>query len=275
MTQPDSPAHRSPAPCFVRDRLTASPWTWPATASMRSAQLCTAAGDKASLAIATAGLMMHTLIGPDPRKRRDWHRKPWAEIESRGDPHPLRWVIPCGRRFGKVTSAEYLDVLRWSERVVELAQTVTVRQLRYRVSVSARLGDAGLLPVGAWVTPDGRNDFLQRPRPWPAAPTPCSDAAGSSLRSIPGKYRRTACSRPDDSAVRQVEDALLDNSRTNAGDDPRVTIDPDGAGLLRRYSAKRLRSVTADKVLARGQRMFRRWRHNLCDLPIVEVVLGA
>jgi hypothetical protein len=38
-------------------------------------QLCTAAEDKASLAIAMAGLVIdHGFPGPDPLRRRGWHR---------------------------------------------------------------------------------------------------------------------------------------------------------------------------------------------------------
>ena len=50
-------------------------------------ELCTAAGDKASLAIAMAGLVIdHGYHGAGSARRRGWHPKHWALIESIGDP---------------------------------------------------------------------------------------------------------------------------------------------------------------------------------------------
>ena len=40
-------------------------------------ELCTAAGDKASLAIGMAGLVMDHALQDRIARRRSWHRKPW------------------------------------------------------------------------------------------------------------------------------------------------------------------------------------------------------
>jgi len=55
--------------------------------------LCTAAGDKASLAIAMAALVMDHGITPASTRRRSWHRKPWTS-SSRSAIRPSRWGCP-------------------------------------------------------------------------------------------------------------------------------------------------------------------------------------
>ena len=40
-------------------------------------ELCTAAGDKASLAIGMAGLVIDHRFTAGCARRRGWHRKPW------------------------------------------------------------------------------------------------------------------------------------------------------------------------------------------------------
>ena len=83
-------------------------------------QLCTAAGDKASLAIAMAGLVMDHAFRAGSARRRSWHRKPWALIESIGDP-TLTVGLSFPVIYAKAQSGEWSDVLRWSQRAIDLA----------------------------------------------------------------------------------------------------------------------------------------------------------
>src|SRR5262249_39814058 len=82
--------------------------------------LCTAVGDKASLAIGMGGLVMERVS--QARIREAWRlaSEAMALIEAVGDP-----TLTVGLSFtaihAKLESAEYADVLRWSQRVIDLA----------------------------------------------------------------------------------------------------------------------------------------------------------
>ena len=83
-------------------------------------ELCTAAGDKASLAIGMAGLVIDHAYQARMREASRLASEAWALIESVGDP-----TLTVGLSFpviqAKAESAEWCDVLRWSQRVIDLA----------------------------------------------------------------------------------------------------------------------------------------------------------
>ena len=83
-------------------------------------ELCAAAGDKASLAIAMAGLVMDHAYQDRMRQASQLASEAWAFIESIGDATltvgPSLPVI-----YAKGHSAEFRDVLGWSQRVIDLA----------------------------------------------------------------------------------------------------------------------------------------------------------
>jgi hypothetical protein len=76
-------------------------------------QWCTAAGDKASLAIAMAGLVMDHAYQGRTREASRLASEAMALIESFGD--------PTLTIYAKIQSAQYSDALRWSQRVIDLA----------------------------------------------------------------------------------------------------------------------------------------------------------
>ena len=81
-----------------------------------------------------------------------------------------------------------------------------------------------------------------------------------------------ACCRPDDSAVREIEDALRIAERS--GDDLALALARMTLGLAlvhRQTAAERDRG---QKLLAEVSEVFLRRGHNLGDLPIVEVYLA-
>ncbi|HEX9497293.1 MAG TPA: adenylate/guanylate cyclase domain-containing protein, partial [Mycobacterium sp.] len=83
-------------------------------------QLCTAAGDKASLAIAMAGLVMFDVYRARMREASQLAYEHIALIESLGDP-TLTVGLSFAVIYAKMESAEMSDVLRWSQRVIDLA----------------------------------------------------------------------------------------------------------------------------------------------------------
>ncbi|MDT5351423.1 MAG: hypothetical protein QOH91_4710 [Mycobacterium sp.] len=83
-------------------------------------ELCTAAGDKASLAIAMAGLVADHVYQARTREASQLASETMALIESLGDP-TLTVGLSFAPIYAKMESGEWCDVLRWSQRVIDLA----------------------------------------------------------------------------------------------------------------------------------------------------------
>ena len=58
--------------------------------------------------------------GPSAAWRRSWHRRPWPSFESIGDA-TLTVGLSRTANSAKAESGEWSDVLRWSQRVIDLA----------------------------------------------------------------------------------------------------------------------------------------------------------
>ena len=83
-------------------------------------ELCTAAGDKASLAIGMAGLVVDHGFHDRVCEASQLASEAMALIESVGDP-TLTVGLSFAAIYAKLESAEYCDMLRWSQRVIDLA----------------------------------------------------------------------------------------------------------------------------------------------------------
>ena len=83
-------------------------------------QLCNAAGDNASLAIATAGLVVDHAYQDRMREASQLASEAMALIESVGDP-TLTVGLSMPVVYAKIECGEWPDVLRWSQRLIDLA----------------------------------------------------------------------------------------------------------------------------------------------------------
>jgi class 3 adenylate cyclase len=83
-------------------------------------ELCTAAGDKASLAVGMAGLVMDHAYQDRIREASQLASEAMALVESIGDP-TLTVGLSHVAIYAKCESAEACDVLRWSQKVIDLA----------------------------------------------------------------------------------------------------------------------------------------------------------
>jgi class 3 adenylate cyclase len=83
-------------------------------------ELCTAAGDKASLAIAMAGLVMDHAFRDRMREASQLASEAMALLESLGDP-TLTVGLAYPGTYAKGECAEWSDVLRWSQAVIDLS----------------------------------------------------------------------------------------------------------------------------------------------------------
>ena len=131
--------------------------------------------------------------GPDPRGVAAGIGSHGPSLESIGDP-TLTVGLSFPVIYAKAHSGEWSDVLRWSQRVIDLADGDPSKgELHYRVSVSARLYDAGYGPVLP-----GSSRMAQTTCatawPWPAAPTRCP-TPWSSPTSTSREYRLACCCR--------------------------------------------------------------------------------
>ena len=83
-------------------------------------ELCSAAGDKASLAIGMAGLVIDHAFRGRLREASLLASEASALIESIGDA-TLTVGLSFPAIYAKIESGNYSDVLQWSERVIDLA----------------------------------------------------------------------------------------------------------------------------------------------------------
>ena len=231
-------------------------------------QLCTAAGDKASLAIGMAGLVMDHAFQDRVREASQLASEAMALVESIGDP-TLTVALSWTAIYAKMESAEWCEVLRWSQRVIDLAD-----------------GDPskGNLIFGsplalAFVTRAMARYFLGRPG-WrddlrhgvamARSADPLSYAAVVTFVYNPGITLGVL--GPDDSALREIEDALRIAERS--GDDLALSNTRMALGLAlvhRHTAADRDRG---QPLLAEVSDVFPRRGHNLYDLPLVEVYVA-
>ena len=231
-------------------------------------ELCTAAGDKASLAIGMAGLVMDHAFQDQIRAASQLACEAMALAESLGDPtltvglsFPLIWA--------KIESAEWCDVLRWSQRVIDLTDGDPSKgNFIFGSPLAAAFTSRG---IARWCL--GRRGWRDDQRhglamAHSAGPIPYARAVTHVY--FPGIPYGVL--RPDDSAMREIEDALRIAERS--GDDfalalARLTL---GHALVHRQTdadrdrGQQLLAKVSDEFLHRG--------YLLADLPIVNVYLA-
>jgi class 3 adenylate cyclase len=231
-------------------------------------QLCTAAGDKASLAIATAGLVVDHVYQDRMREASQLASEAMALIESVGDP-TLTVGLSMTVVYAKVESGEWPDVLRWSQRVIDLADDDPAKgnfivgsplalSLTTRAMARYCLGRAG------W------GDDIHRGLAMARSADPYSHATATALVynwGIP-----YGVLRPDDSAVREIEAALRIAERS--GDDIALSNARAALGLALAYRQTGAERDRGQKLLTEVSEVFLRRGHNLSDLPIVNVYLA-
>jgi hypothetical protein len=228
-------------------------------------QLCTAAGDKASLAIGMAGLVLDHGFHDRMREASQLASEAMALIESLGDP-TLTVGLSFAAIYAKMESAESSDMLRWSQVVIDLADGDPSKgnllfgsplALAFTTRAQARyfLGRPG------W------RDDLQHGLAMARSADPLSYAAVVTYAYYPGIPLGVV--RSDDSVVREIEDALRIAERS--GDDfalalARATL---GVALVHRQTdADRNRG---QKLLAEVSDVLLRRAYMLGDLPLVKV----
>jgi class 3 adenylate cyclase len=231
-------------------------------------QLCTAVGDKASLAIAMAGLVIDHAFQDRMREASRLASEAMALIESVGD-STLTVGLSWPAIYAKGESGEWPDVLRWSQRVIDLADGDSSKgnftfgsplALAFTTRAIARyqLGRPG------W-TGDLRQGLAMA-----RSADPMSYSSVVTYVYLPGIPFGVL--RPADRVLREIEDALRIAERS--GDDLALSFARWTLGLAlvhRRTAADR---GHGEALLAEVREMFVRGSHNLGDLPIVNVYVA-
>ena len=117
-------------------------------------ELCAAAGDKASLAIAMVGLVVDHVFQGRVREASQLASETMALIESIGDAtFTVGLSVPV--IYAKCEVAEFNDALRWSQRVIDLVDGNPAKGNFTIGSPLAVALTARATAVMPWVVPDG------------------------------------------------------------------------------------------------------------------------
>ncbi len=231
-------------------------------------RLCTAAGDKASLAIAMAGLVIDHVYQARLREASQLASEAMALIEALGDP-----TLTVGLSFAairaKAMSGESSDVLRWSQRVIDVADGDPMKG-NFIIGSPLAIALTTLAIARYRLGRPGWRDDLQQALAMGRSAEPMSYARVVIYAYFPAIP--SGVLRPDDSAMREIEDALGIVERS--GDDfalaqVRMTL---GVALVHRHTAAE--RDRGQKLLAEVSDVLVRLGYGLYELPIVDVYLA-
>ena len=231
-------------------------------------ELCTAAGDKASLAIGMAGLVIDHAYHDRIREASRLASEAMALIESVGDPNlTVGLCLPV--IYAKLESAEYSDLLRWTQRVIDLADDDPSKgDFLLGSPLAVAFTTRGIARYGlgrpAW------RDDLRHGLAMGRGVDPLSLAGVVAYVYFLGIPYGVL--RPDDSAVREIEDALRIAERS--GDDLAVANVRMALGMALAHRHTAAQRDRGQKLLAEVGDVFVRRGHNLAELPIVNVLLA-
>ena len=167
-------------------------------------ELCTAAGDKASLAIGMAGLVMDHAHQDRMREVSQLTSEAMALAESVGDA-TLTVGLSFPLIYGKIESAEWCEVLRWSQAVIDLADG-DPSQGNFLVGCPLALAITTRGMARYWLGRPGWPEDLRDGQPMARGADPASYAGVvgyTYLMGIP-----LGVLKPDDRALHEIEDAL-------------------------------------------------------------------
>ena len=228
-------------------------------------QLCAAAGDRASLAIAMAGLVMDHAYQDRMREASQLASEAWTLAESIGDPTlTLGLFMPLIHAKGE--SGEWGDVLRWSQRAIDLADGDPSKG-NFLFGSPLASGFIGRAIASYCLGRPGWRDDLRQGLAMARSADPLSYATAVAWVYNAGMLYGVL--GPDDAAAGEIVESLEIAERS--GDDialafARMTL---GVALVHHHTAAE--RDRGQKLLAEVGEVFLRRGYNLCDLPGVSV----
>jgi len=231
-------------------------------------ELCTAAGDVASLAIAMAGLVMDHAFQGRAHEASQLASEAMSLIESLGDP-ALTVGLSLPLVYVKTESAEWCDMLRWSQKVIDLADGDPSKG-NLLIGSPLALALASRALARYVLGRHGWRDDLRHGLVMARGTDALSYAAVVTYVYFPAIPYGVL--RPNDYAMRETEDALRITDRS--GDDLALTLAQTTLGVAlvhRQTDAERDRG---QELLAEVSQVLMRGGHNLWHLPIVNLYLA-
>jgi hypothetical protein len=220
------------------------------------------------LAIAMAGLVMDHAFQGRAHEASQLASEAMSLIESLGDP-ALTVGLSFAPIYAKMESAERSDMLRWSQRVIDLADGDPAKGnfifgSPLALAITTRAICRYCLGRAGW-RDDLRNGIAMARDADPLM------YAGAVTYAYGGAIPAGVL-RPDDSVLHEIEDAL--HTAERSADDfalahAEVTL---GAALVHRPTASE--RDRGKQLLADVREVFVRERHHLSDLPLVDVFLA-
>ena len=231
-------------------------------------QLCSAAGDKPSLAIAISGLVMDHAYQGHIRQASQLASEAIALIESLGD-ETLTVGLSFPAIYAKIESGEYSDVLRWSQRMVELAGGDPFKGNFIFGSPLALAHTSRAIARYCLGQPDWRGD-LRHGLAMAHSADPLTYAAVVAWGYFPGIANGVLSA--DDRALREIEDSLRIAERS--GNDMALAFARFALGIALVHRDSAAARDRGQALLAEVSNVFEKQRHNLGDLPLVNVFLA-
>lgn len=230
--------------------------------------LCSAAGDKASLAIAMAGLVMGHTFADRVHEASRLASEAVALIESIGDAN-----VTVGLSFtpirAKMASGEWAEMFRLAQRVIELADGDPAKG-NFLFGCPLALAFVQRAIARYTLGRPGWHDDLQH------GLTMAHDADSLSYVTVVS-YVYTAgvpagALRADDAAVREIEDALA--IAEPSGDNLQLAVAWLTLGLALVHRDTDVERDRGAVLLAEVRDAFLRGGHFLCDVPMLDVYIA-
>jgi class 3 adenylate cyclase len=228
-------------------------------------ELCIAAGDKASLAIAMAGLVMDHAFQDCIGEASRLAAEAMALIESLGDA-----TLTVGLSFApihaKLQSGEWSEVLRWSQRVIDLADGDPSKgNLIFGSPLAFAFASRAVARYS--LGHPGWPDDLQHGLAMARSADPLSCAAVITYVYYVGTQYGVL--RPDDPTMGVIENALRIAERSS--DDLALAVTRATLGIALAHRPTDADRDRGQKLLAEVSDLFLRRGYLLGDLPVVEV----
>lgn len=260
--------HRASLRIAPRTMLCGVAWRVHADAGARFdelRQLCSSAGDKASLAIAMAGMVIGLAYQARIREASQLASEAMTLIEAVDDP-TLTVGLSFAPIYAKGESTEWSQVLQWSQRVIDLAAGDPARG-NFIIGSPLAIAHTTRAIASYCLGRAGWRDDLRQGLDMARRADPLSYARAVAYVYFPAIPAGVL--RPDIRAVREIESALRIAERS--GDNfalafARMTL---GVALVHRQTAEE--HDRGELLLGEVRELFQRQGHNLSELPIVNV----
>jgi AAA ATPase domain/Putative zinc-finger len=231
-------------------------------------ELCATAGDKASLAIGMAGLVLDHLHNARLREASQLATEAMALIESLGDP-TLTVGLSLAPIYARTECAEWSDALRWSQMLIDQADGDPSKG---NLIIGSPLAVAFTTRANARYNlgRPGWQDDLRQGLAMARSTDPMSYATVVAYAYTAGIL--TGVLRPDDRAMHEIEDAL--RIAEQSGDDVAFALARMTLGIALVHRRTNTERDRGQQVLAEVGEVFLRRGFFLSELPNVEVYLA-